>query len=316
MGHVLAVDGGNTKTIAVVATTAGGVRAVSRGGPSDIYGTGSAAKGTAALGQTIRDALDRAGIAPRDVDATVCSLAGADWPEDIGLLTSFVRELGLTEPLVVNDAIGGMRVGAPRWEGIAVIAGTFNAVGARNADGRVFHLGFWPDRTGAFDLGFDALKAACRDALGLGATTALRERVCDAFDVDDALELLHHVTRRDGPGVFAVTELASVLLDVADEGDAVASEIVATAGRWLGEEARVSAARVGLAVAGTPVVLSGGVFRHPTMALEDAVMRQLDGGVAVRTSVPPIVGVVQLALDRVGVDSEADVLAERIWSGC
>src|SRR4051812_10237210 len=156
---VLAVDGGNTKTIAVVATDTGAVLSVARGGASDIYGTGSVERGTGVLRAVIAEALDRAGVLPAGVDATVCSLAGADWPEDIELLTGVVAEVGLADPLVVNDAIGGLRSGSPSWEGVAVVAGTFNAVGARNRDGRVFHLGFWPDRTGAFDLGYEALKA-------------------------------------------------------------------------------------------------------------------------------------------------------------
>ena len=173
MGLIVAVDGGNTKTIAVVADTDGTIRGVATAGCSDIYGARSVEAGLQELVAAVEGAVAAASAGSEPFAASVFSLAGADWPEDIGLLEHEVgARLAVTDPLVVNDAIGALRSGSPGWEGIAVVCGTFNAVGARNADGRVFHLGFWPDRTGgAFDLSTAALRAVYREALGLGPAT-------------------------------------------------------------------------------------------------------------------------------------------------
>ena len=310
---VLAVDGGNTKTVAAVATLEGHVRGCARGGPSDIYGTGSVEAGFGELAATVGRALDEAGAEPAAVTASAFSLAGADWPEDHDLLTSLAAErLGVRDPLVVNDALGGLRAGTAAWEGMAVVCGTFNAVGARNRDGRVFHLGFWPDRTGAYDLSVNALKAVYRAGLGLGPATALTERALALYGADDPLALLHHFTRRGHPGAGEVVRMAPVLLDVADAGDPVARALVREAGTVLGDEARVSAERVGLPLAGTPVVLSGGVFEHPSTLLAGAIMERLPGACAVRNGYPPIVGALLLALDRAGRSVDPAVLASRL----
>lgn len=303
---VLAVDGGNTKTLAAIASSAGSVLGAARGGQTDIYGVGSVEVAMAELFRLVDAALHRAGCSRRDLRVAVCSLAGADWPEDFDVLTARISaELPDVDVLVVNDAIGALRAGAPEWVGIAVVAGTFNAVGARNAVGRTFHLGFWPDRTGAYDLSNEAMKAVVRAALGLGPQTELTAAAAELYGIDDGVELLHRFTRRDSPGRADLMRLVPVLFDVAECGDHVALTIIGDAGRVLGEEARVSAERVGLALHATPVVLSGGVFRHPSKLLEVAIMDRLDGAVAIRSGIAPIVGVVQLALDRVGGRADA-----------
>jgi N-acetylglucosamine kinase-like BadF-type ATPase len=321
VGVVVGVDGGNTKTVAAVVRTDGRVLGVGTGACSDIYGSGSPAAGCAVLETTVSDALRCAGVGPDRVVASAFSLAGADWPEDIDLLTIEIADrLSLAEPLVVNDAIGALRSGSTDWIGIAVICGTFNAIGARNGDGRVFHLGFWPDRTGAFDLSTAALKAVYRDGLGLGPATALTDRALDMFGACDPLELLHSFTRRNGRRAADVVRLSPVLFDVAESGDAVARAIVAEAGRVLGDQARTSAARVDLPLDGTKVVLGGGVFNHPSRLLVDAVMERLPCAVPMRTGIPPIVGAILLALDRAGATVEAELIAaqlppERISTG-
>jgi N-acetylglucosamine kinase-like BadF-type ATPase len=313
--RVLAVDGGNTKTIAVV-VSGEGIHGIGRGAGSDIYGTGSVERGTAELARTIDAALAAAGVSGGDLGSVVCSLAGADWPEDNELLASFVRRhTGVDDVLVVNDAIGGLRSGSASWEGIAVVIGTANAVGARNGDGRVFHLGFWPDRTGSYDLSVAALQAVYRDGLALGPTTSLTARVLDVYGADDVIDLMHRLTRREGPARLELTRLCPLLLDEADGGDAVAAGIITDGGRAVGRQAAVAADRVGLGLEGTPVVLSGGVLSHPSGLLAAAIMEQLPGAVAVRSTAPPVVGPILLALDRAGATGDADELARALADG-
>jgi N-acetylglucosamine kinase-like BadF-type ATPase len=244
------------------------------------------------------------------------SLAGADWPEDIDLLhRGLTGRLGLApaRATVVNDAIGGLRSGTVDGVGIAVVCGTFNAVGARNAAGDVFHCGFWPDRTGGFDLGTEALHAVERHGLGMGPATALTGPVLGHFGAGDALDLLHAFTRRqDKIAPWSVQELCPILLDTAAAGDAVAREIVLRAGGWLGAQARVCAARVGLALDGCPVVLTGGVFGHPAPELAGAVMAGLPGALAARPAAPPVVGAVLLAADAAGIGLDGDSITGRL----
>lgn len=308
---VVGVDGGNSKTAVAVADLDGNVLAARTGPQSDLYLGGAAAALDALVG-TIASALEAADRAADDVAVTSCSLAGADWPEDVILLRDQVHErLALPRaPLVVNDAFGGMRTGTATGEGMAVVCGTFNAVGARHRDGRTFSCGFWPDRTGGFDLGTEAARAVYREGLGLGPATALTPAALACFDAADPLALLHAFTRRTDPlPAWDVQRLTPLLLDAADADDAVALEIVRRAGTWLGDQARVSAGRVDLTVEGAVVVLSGGVLQHPSTVLADAVVDRLPGAVPTRPTAPPLVGALLLGYDALGRSPELAAVA-------
>ena len=130
----------------------------------------------------------------------------------------------------------------------------------------------------------------------------LTERALALFGASDAFDLLHRFTRRGGLPEAESDRLTPVLLDAADEGDAVAREIVAETGAVLGRQGRACAEQVDLPLPGARVALSGGVFGHPTLRLADATMAELPGAIAVRDPAPPIAGALLLALDRLGID--------------
>src|SRR5215469_12465079 len=96
MQCVLAVDGGNTKTIVLIAGLDGTILGVGRGGCCDIYNatesddgsydetsTDSALVALSNLERAIAGALRGAGAVPEDLEVSVLNMAGADWPEDI-----------------------------------------------------------------------------------------------------------------------------------------------------------------------------------------------------------------------------------------
>jgi N-acetylglucosamine kinase-like BadF-type ATPase len=308
---VLAVDGGNTKTLAVVAGADGRLLGTGRAGCADIYNAPTPERALDGIAAAAAAALAEAGIGSEDLAAAAFGLAGADWPEDFVLLERALQErLGLrTPPLVVNDALGALRAGSADWTGIAAVSGTFNAVGARRADGRVFHLGFWPDGAGGRHIARAGLRAVYHAELRMGPPTALTAAALALWDAPDAIELLHAFTRRGGIPTGEEDRLAPVVLDLADEGDAVAQAIVEATGSTLGSQARACAARIELPLDGARVVLAGGVFSHPTDRLARAVAAELPGAEPVRCAAPPVSGVLLLALDRVGAAVDAEAVA-------
>jgi N-acetylglucosamine kinase-like BadF-type ATPase len=108
-------------------------------------------------------------------------------------------------------------------------------------------------------------------------------------------------TRRGGLPANEQDRLAPVVLDAADEGDAIARAIVEGMGSVLGRQARACAAQLELPIAGVRVVLTGGVFGHPTERLAATTMAELPGAIPVRGGPPPVAGALLLALDRLGV---------------
>lgn len=313
MRYVLGVDGGTSKTDALVADAGGAIAGIGRGGGSNIYeGDPETLLGNAAA--AAMDALDGAGVTAADLDVAVFSMSGADWPEDFACIEASMAKQGLGRRIiVVNDAIGGLRAGSPDGTGVAVICGTAVATAARDANGAMWHSSFWQGANGALDLGRKALRAVYRAELGIDPPTALTPAVLDACGMEGVEEILHHATAREGAERLVASSVARVLLTVAEDGDPEARRIVAAHGDELGEYALAAARKVVLPERGFPLVLAGGVFRHPGSLLVDALvarMRTASPDVTVlRSPFEPVVGALLLAFEAAGVMIDEGLLA-------
>jgi N-acetylglucosamine kinase-like BadF-type ATPase len=297
---LLGVDGGNTKTVAVVVDTEGTLVGSGVGGCGDIHNSTP----EPALVEIVRAtsaAFEAAAATPSDLAAAAFSLAGADWPEDFTFLRNELRErLGLgEEPEVVNDAVGGLRCGTDDMVGVSVVIGTYAAVAARRDGGKPFHLGFWPDSTGASALGSQALAAVWRQMLGLGPETSLLDRALARWECATAEELLYAFTRIGGLEETEPGRFADAVLDEAESGDSVAREIVETVAARMGDYAYVCASRTGLLGRPFPLVLGGGVLRHPSPLLRAVLHSRIPDGKPVYPEVDPVAGAVLIAADRV-----------------
>jgi N-acetylglucosamine kinase-like BadF-type ATPase len=315
---LLGVDGGNTKTIAVVAGTDGAVVGVGTAGCADIHNAPSPGAALDEIQHACAAALATAGLHAEELAAAAFSLAGADWPEDFDLLRGglAVRLELATEPRVVNDAIGAIRCGTDDGVGVAVVCGTHGTAGARNGAGDVYHFGFWPDDTGAAGLASDALAAVWRADLGIGPETSLTGRALARWGASDATELLHTFTRLGEPRIPVSEQalFADAVLDEADAGDTVARDIVLLAGARLGDYAYVCAARTGQSGSAFPLVLCGGVLRHASALLRESILDRVPGAAPVYPSVEPVVGAVLLAGDAIGARPSLDELREALLS--
>ena len=309
---LLGVDGGNTKTVALVVREDGSVVGAGQAGCADIHNAPTPDDGLDEIAAACARALAAADVSASDLASAAFSLAGADWPEDFERIRRGLeaRLGGGPEPLIVNDAIGALRSGSDDWVGVAAVAGTGGAIGGRNARGEIFHLGFWPDGTGAYTLGSDALDAVWRAAIGVGPQTSLTERALAHWGHEDPIGLLHALTRIDGRGDPARdrSRFAYAVLDAATEGDDVARGIVETIGGHLGDYARVCAERTGQLGDTFTLVLTGGVFRHPSPLLRRSILDRVPGAVPVYPGAEPVVGAVLLAADRAGARPELDRL--------
>ena len=313
--YVLGIDAGNSKTIALVARLDGALVGVGRSGCGDIYGT-QCELALHAINAAATQALQQAGVARDALGAVVISAAGADWPEDFETIQQGLLGFKLgTNPIVCNDALGGLRAGSPDGMGVVVVCGTGTAVGARSAEGCIWHSSFWQGShaQGAMQLGSMALDAVLDADLGLAPPTALTEVLLSHFDRPHVEALLHLMTKHGGPHP-SKKHLAKLLLSVADAGDAVAREIVVGHGKAIGNYAVVAARKVGFAAGMSPfhLVLAGGVLRHPSPLLGDAIVArvqsELPAAQPIRSAFEPAVGAIMLALEAASVRLDATVL--------
>jgi N-acetylglucosamine kinase-like BadF-type ATPase len=301
----LGVDGGNTKTLALLADARGTVAGSGAAGPSDIHER-RPGLALAEMERAVCIALAQAGACGAAVAGATFSLAGADWPEDFALLRRELRRrLHLpAPPTVLNDAVGAIRCGTADGIGVSVVLGTWGVVGARGRDGELFHIGFGPDSSGARGLGQEALAALYRETLGTGPATTLTPRVLGAFGAADGIELMHSVTRRGRRLVIETGSIAGVVLEEAEAGDAVARAIVDGQVRRLADRVDAFGARVGLAPEERTVVLAGGLLRHPSRVLVEDLATAVAPATLVRATLEPVAGALLLALGDAGAAVE------------
>ena len=317
---VLGVDGGASKTLAVLAEPDGRAVGWGRSSNADIYQTPDAVRHVEAA---IAAALASAGVGANAVQAAALSLVGADWPEDKAHWREALPALGLGHlpagrALVANDALGALAAGAPEGPAVAVTCGTGGAVGARGANGATWHSSFWQRRQGGHEIGTRALDAVYEAELGIAPATALRAAALALYGVSTVEDLLHRETGR-GEGGLDRAAFAPCVLDaaahdpiartpdpvartpdpVARTPDPVARAIVEDHADALAAYGLAAARRVSIS-GDARLVLSGGVFRHPSRLMPDrvaATMAQaLPGLVVAPHELEPVGGAVLLAL--------------------
>ena len=107
MGSVLAVDGGNSKTLAAVATAEGDLLALVREGGSNYQGIGKKKAGEL-LARLIRQAMRGAGL--KTVDAACFGLAGADRDKDFQVFHEILAPIDPAKTsVIVNDTLLALR---------------------------------------------------------------------------------------------------------------------------------------------------------------------------------------------------------------
>ena len=186
MPFILGVDGGATKTLAVVGDDTGRILGAGLGGPTNyqIIGIEPAMSN---LNSAVRGALSYAGISMDKVDCAVFGLAGADFPVDFRNLTAGIQKLypGLKFE-IVNDTWVGFRSGTEEDYGGVVIAGTGANFAAAAPDGRKVTgrgMGYeWGGEGGAGYLIRSALHYAFRSNDGTGPKSRLEQVVLSLLD--------------------------------------------------------------------------------------------------------------------------------------
>lgn len=304
---LLGVDGGNTKTAALLAGSDGRLLGRGEAGCSDIYGAESPEEALLALDRAISEACEYAGAEKAAIRRAVLCVAGADWPEDVRFLECEARSLGVAGSVAVyNDAFGPLRAGSPDFVGVSVVCGTGAATGARSRSGALWHTSWWQEPHGARQLGQKALRAVYRAELGIGQPTSMTAAMLDAYGAASVEALLHAATAR-GHAPFSTEPAARILTAQAAEGDVVAAGILQTHGSELGAYAVVAARRVGLSGERFPLVLAGSVMPAAGI-LRDAVVETFlsaeRGAWPVVPTLSPAAGALLLSFDAEGLTAD------------
>jgi len=277
MALFLGIDGGGTRTQALLGDEKGRILARSVAGPSNPTKVGM--EGTkkellrAALGvlrkapaQTGRGKLTTSdavwGRRRKPLLEAVCAgVAGVDRPAlSRPLLAWLRRAVPARHHLLVADAAIGLHAALGTGSGMVVESGTGSIAYARDRRGRLLRAGGWgakfDDPGSGYDLGRKAIMAALRDFDGRGEHTVLTSRICRALGISGIDQI---VLKALSPQQVAT--LFPVVVDAARKGDRVASRLSSQAAFELAEMALALGRRMGQRGA-VPVVCFGGVFRY------------------------------------------------------
>ena len=304
MTFILGVDGGGTKTDAMIVTLDGEIAGFGTAGTSNWEMVG-VEQTRQAVGTAMRAALSEARIKKEEISAAALGLAGLDWPSDEKRLAELVPVLELPkDTILVNDAYLALRAGTPQSYGVAVISGTGTATVGRNQYGqsfRTFAVGSdYCDFGSSAGIMKDAVRAVACAYIGRGPTTSLRESVLAYTGFADEVSLFEAMTRQN----FKIIPDARLVFAAAEAGDQVAQDILQNAGENLAETAAAIATRLGMQTEAFDLVLAGGVFnaKYPLLlnTLTTRAKKLLPKANPVKLSVKPVIGAALLALEQRG----------------
>ncbi|MDX6613866.1 MAG: hypothetical protein QOD75_3052 [Blastocatellia bacterium] len=267
---VVGVDGGGTKTRAVIIDSAEVVLGEGVAGPSNPLRVGIATAAAA-----VRDAVDRAcgaGAIQRDeIGAMGIGLAGVRRKD----LRARMREvliatLGIKQIELVSDgdiALSGATNGQP---GVVVIAGTGSICCGVNVRGKRVCAGGWGpvvgDEGGGSWIARRALRAVAHESDERGPETSLTAAACDYFHVaaaDDLSTAIYAPTITNE----RIAGFGKQVIEAARSGDPVAREIIKEAGKELGRSAIAVIRKLQMENERFQVGYVGGVFAAGELVL-------------------------------------------------
>lgn len=260
---VVGVDGGGTKTRAILADE--------RGAPiAEAVGTGSTVKpqeserSAGIIAGVVRDVLEEAGKRETKPQILYVGVAGVGRPTEREALHEALSTHQLADEVVIDtDFSVALTDAFGEGPGVLVIAGTGSSAFARGPAGATARCGGWGpvigDEGSGSWMGRRALSVVAAAADGREPETALTGAVLTAAEVSETSELIRWAANAT-PATLAT--LAPVVLSVADGGDLRANSIVSMAVEELALHVRALARQLFTDErASVPVALTGGLLR-------------------------------------------------------
>ncbi len=305
-GYLLGVDGGGTRTRALLADTHGRVLGQGEAGPSNALAVGWR-RAEASLWLAVEHA---AGGQQGRVQAAVFGLAGVSGQEDQQTVRRLRRHFPFIKSLTVeNDGIIALYAGTRGAPGVLINAGTGTVAVGRGADGRAYRADGWGylmgDEGSAYDIGVMALRAAMRAHDKRGPRTSLYHAIFEHFRETSATQLMVRLSFLP-PGMMRadVADLARVVEREARRGDRVARSIL----RQAAERLTRTTLSVLRQVPEATVVLTTGGALAPGSLLRSSLrgsLRAVIPGVPIRPlRLPPVIGAVLIASTLAEADEQ------------
>lgn len=296
MPYMMGIDGGGS-TVRVVITTRD-LRIV-----GEAHGTTAnpAVVGAETAAQRIQDAmraaLKAAPCEPAQIAAVGIGVAGAAAHHSANWLQGVVAAVTPAAHIVPSADFEIAMVGAlGQRRGILLLAGTGSLAYGVNAAGETALVGGWgyliDDAGSGYWIGKQALDAVARAGDGRGSQTVLAAQLLDRFKLHKPLDLVPWLYHSGESRTRAIAACAPLVMDAAEQGDAVARGIIDRARDELVLAANTVIRRLQLVDAG--FAFAGGLLAHENR-LSRAVCRALSLENPPQPLYEPVLGAALLA---------------------
>ncbi|MGI9629113.1 MAG: N-acetylglucosamine kinase [Longimicrobiales bacterium] len=223
---VVGVDGGGTRSRALLVDEQGTPLGAADGGPGIILPDDPMAAASA-VEDVVRRAAGGAGIA-LPVDALWAGLAGAGRAEGREAVIARLKRRKLaTRVDVGGDVEAGHADAFGDGPGVLLVVGTGSMVYAMAPSGVPVTVGGWGDRLGdegsGYRIGLEALQGIVRSADGRETATELTDVVLPKIGVSEPRGLLDWTGRAKKGDIAALSPLVA---EVARKGDVIAARII------------------------------------------------------------------------------------------
>jgi N-acetylglucosamine kinase-like BadF-type ATPase len=267
---IIGIDGGGTHTRGVLYQK-GKFIAESNTGTSRIHtvGVGEACERTLNI---IQDLCNKSEIESSEIDAIVVGLAGVWLDEEKMRAATLLRTLARSNRLIINDisVVSDAEIayeGALNGEdGIIMIVGTGSIGLARIGKGKFIRCGGWgieldDEGSGAW-IGKEALTAIVRHIDGRGKPTKLTEAFANKFKSVD-LKNPRTIVKAYADGTFVYSQLSPLAMELAEDGDEIALEIINRSAHHLVELPQTLLAN--FKTKKVKVAMMGGIIHNKTL---------------------------------------------------
>jgi len=229
---VVGLDGGGTKTIALLVALDGTVISEAIGGPANLL-TSGLSQTTKTIFGLVRECCKKADASADSIQAVVVGIAGAGRAADRAELIDKIFAMGIDKEFpiknitVETDAKIALEAAFAGGPGIVVISGTGSIALYRTEDQQLFRTGGWGrllgDEGSGYSLARDAINAVMRQYDGRGDKTILTQKALEYFTTTSVEEIIQRIYYQS----ITIEAFAPKVLEAVAERDHVAYKVMA-----------------------------------------------------------------------------------------
>ena len=309
----LGIDGGGSKTEAIVAAEDGRIYGWNKSGPSNPLFM-QPIKAFENVIAAANAALSPATISEQEIEHVSICVPGFQKHFSEEALAECLK-MDKERISLMGDERSTMLAALGNSPGIVIAAGTGSFAIGRDEHHNEHSAGGWGpilgDEGSGYDVGRQALRAIIAEHEGKAEPTLLTQKVCNLWGIEKVEDIRLFLNSRANFQQI-ISALAPLVLECAQEEDAAAQNIIKQAGNSLADLAKTVLDRLDMQEDPIQVVLTGGM-RNFGNRIDTCIVRRLKDKYRINATLkkpqfPTVIGAVLLAMEEAAIFPNEEVL--------